>query len=698
MPILLSTDLKRMSATQASSKLRKYKTTQVTTKPKIDGHFKDSAWQQVVWSSGFTSKGQPVKAGYGTRFKLIYDQTHIYIAIRCWDKQPDKIPLYPSPRDNPSNDWVEVDFDTNLDKKTGVAFAVSPYGVRTDMFIVGDDDNFIDAWHPKWEVKTRVDDAGWTAEMKIPFDQLNIRQAGQQQWGLQVTRRIIRFDEVSNWQPLKPGQKGWVSRFGRLEGLHSLPKFIPEKIRYNPAQKIPAIKLKADLKLFRQTLEGIYPSLYWYRSTDQIAALFKKVEDKLTQPLTELEFYRLMAPIMAYIGDGHASVRLSNSFERHSRDNIKKLPLGVWIVKNRVYVTDNWSGDQSLHKGDEIIAINEVATHKILNQMRSLVTSDGYTTTFKNDRLGNNFARYLSYIWGDKTAYRLKLVKANHRKTIVKTVKTLLKSKFYPNTIQRKPQKLRKKRWNYHLLNANTAYVSLRDFGGKNAFRKFINRTFATINQQTVKNLVLDLRYNYGGQERNGVHLCTYLAKHNFRYYSGYETNTKLSEKALSEITCCISNEELDYLRKVSTTNKAGVQCLTNYALSGYADPLVAYVPHKNAFQGKVYVLINGATFSTSSDVCSILHNNQRAVFIGEETGGGYFGNTSGIIKSLILPHSRLIVRIPLIKYLNARSSNRGTLGRGIIPDHIIQPSAKDIHQNHDRVLNFAQQLIKQEE
>ena len=44
--------------------------------------------------------------------------------------------------------------------------------------------------------------------------------------------------------------------------------------------------------------------------------------------------------------------------------------------------------------------------------------------------------------------------------------------------------------------------------------------------------------------------------------------------------------------------------------------------PKPNNFKGKVYVLINGGSFSASSIISSNLKSTKRAIFVGEETGG----------------------------------------------------------------------------
>jgi hypothetical protein len=78
--------------------------------------------------------------------------------------------------------------------------------------------------------------------------------------------------------------------------------------------------------------------------------------------------------------------------------------------------------------------------------------------------------------------------------------------------------------------------------------------------------------------------------------------------------------------------------------------------PQKNHFDGKVFFLVNGQCFSTTAEFCSIAHYHHRGTFVGEEIGGNYYGNTSGIFLILTLPNTKIRVLLPLVKYVLAVS------------------------------------------
>lgn len=92
--------------------------------------------------------------------------------------------------------------------------------------------------------------------------------------------------------------------------------------------------------------------------------------------------------------------------------------------------------------------------------------------------------------------------------------------------------------------------------------------------------------------------------------------------------------------------------------------------PGKNPFTGKTFVLTDGISFSTAADVAAVLHNAKKAIFIGEETGRAYEGNTSGLNAQVNSKNSGFRVRIHMYEYWNAVLATKK--GRGTLPDHVV--------------------------
>jgi C-terminal processing protease CtpA/Prc len=93
--------------------------------------------------------------------------------------------------------------------------------------------------------------------------------------------------------------------------------------------------------------------------------------------------------------------------------------------------------------------------------------------------------------------------------------------------------------------------------------------------------------------------------------------------------------------------------------------------PSLNPFTGKLIVLTDGMTFSTSADVAAHLRHLTKAIFVGEETGGGCEGNTSGLNAVINLANSKLSLKIHMYGYWNAVSNCEKA--RGVQPDFPVE-------------------------
>lgn len=105
-------------------------------------------------------------------------------------------------------------------------------------------------------------------------------------------------------------------------------------------------------------------------------------------------------------------------------------------------------------------------------------------------------------------------------------------------------------------------------------------------------------------------------------------------------------------------------------------------------------ILIDGGSFSTTSEFLSHVHDRGLAVFVDEESAGGYYGNTSGFDITLTLPRSKLKVRIPTMAYSMAvKRSKRAA--RGVIPDVAVSTTIGDLLAGRDPARDAALRLAR---
>ncbi len=213
----------------------------------IDGEISESIWEEVPWGENFTvlrpNNGDAPQQQ--TKFKIVYDKEHIYLAFYALHSDPQKIESRLGRRDNFPGDWVEVNIDSYNDNNTAYSFSLSVSGVKGDEFITNNGENWDSNWNPIWYGKAKIVEDGWTAEMKIPLSQLRFGQQDQYTWGLQVTRNDFGSDEQSSWQFIPNNAAGFVSNFAELTGISGIkPKrqieiqpYVTSSLRKSPQEE-----------------------------------------------------------------------------------------------------------------------------------------------------------------------------------------------------------------------------------------------------------------------------------------------------------------------------------------------------------------------------------------------------------------------------------------------------------------------------
>jgi hypothetical protein len=213
------------SGTQ-SKKTRSYTTQRLSTiKPVIDGKLDDACWETGEWTGDYIQwvPKEGAAPSYPTVLKILYDDKNIYVAIRAFDKEPDKISRKAARRDELIGDVVGICFDSYHDHRTGFEFDLSAAGQKTDMVITNPasgDNN----WNAVWTGKTGLEDSAWVAEYEIPLSQLRYSSEEVQSWGIHSWRWIDRIQEESDWEPQTSTGPGMLYLFGHLNGINNLPK------------------------------------------------------------------------------------------------------------------------------------------------------------------------------------------------------------------------------------------------------------------------------------------------------------------------------------------------------------------------------------------------------------------------------------------------------------------------------------------
>ena len=183
----------------------------IGTPPKLDGILDDEAWSRAPlpldeWKSYNPMRGEP--AAEKTEVWVGYDDEALYFAFRCLDTQPEKIRTTISRRDNAfSDDWVGVSLDSSRAGQLAYHLFVNPSGIQMDALQSGSGgEDFAPDW--VWQSAGHVGADGWSAEIRVPLENIRFRSGTDVRMGVLFWRRLSRTGVSTSWPEMTPSK--WV--------------------------------------------------------------------------------------------------------------------------------------------------------------------------------------------------------------------------------------------------------------------------------------------------------------------------------------------------------------------------------------------------------------------------------------------------------------------------------------------------------
>jgi hypothetical protein len=422
-------------------------------------------------------------------------------------------------------------------------------------------------------------------------------------------------------------------------------------------QKISGTVLRADFAMLKDTLQKIHPGLYRYKSKVFVDHIFDSCSASIRDSMGIPEFYALVCFAVASFEDGHSNARLSKEFLSDYMNSVKVFPAMTMFIHERAFIF--CCTQQMDLAGAELLSINGIPMSGIIQTLFKYIPSDGNIASHKNWELAENFPLLFSILYGEKNDFDIKYKDRNGEIRSTKLQADNLRQMICGHPFPR-PSKYLGLVYKDHIaiLKIRTFFNGYLEQTGEN-FKNFLDSAFTDIKQKGVKKLLIDLRGNQGGNDDNGILLYAWLSQKEFRYYASQES---VSEK---------------------------------FTETGHPNLAIQQPMEKN-FPDSVYFLIDGRSFSASAEFAAVARSNDRGKFIGEQCGGGYYGNTSGDDITLNLPGSHINCRIPMIKYtLAVKKAKPGEYG--VMPDFPIDRTIMDLIDTKDTQLSYAMELVEKE-
>ncbi len=430
------------------------------------------------------------------------------------------------------------------------------------------------------------------------------------------------------------------------------------------AQSLTQQQVLEDLAELQTQLEKFHAGYTRYTYKEQLDDLFDEIQSK-DNGVYVLDLYKEVTRITSKIRCGHTRASLPEGINLEFKSSTVFLPITVNILDNKLYVHRTLVS--SLEPGDEIAAINGQQIPDILGVIFEHLSSDGFIRSGKT-RLTELYFHYYFQLYLANGSQSYQLLLADNEKTITVSGKNWDEIEKISHVPPRRVTLDLEHKDDYSYMKIGSFGASSLRNNGFN-YEAFLADSFKDLRDRNAKNLILDLRGNGGGRDEFGALLVSYLLIQPFGYFERIEVT-----------------DNYEGYGNIKKTEKFNL--MTSH--SGLSEQSI----QENSFQGKLFLLTDGWTFSTAADVVSVIDNANRALIIGEETGGGRFGNTSGVSKRVVLSNSKIRINLPMWKYTTALNDEVDD-GRGVIPDVEIVPTIQQQLNGEDIPLNYCLNVIR---
>ncbi len=432
------------------------------------------------------------------------------------------------------------------------------------------------------------------------------------------------------------------------------------------AQPFSAQQTTEDLEFLIERIKTYNPGLDRYNPNfdEEVKQILSSVEGECDV----FTYFQLISAIVTASNEGHYHVGSWDdvALKGFLENAYTYMPMSVKILDGRLYVWYDLSNEHVLSPGDEILSINGKSTKEILEQMKKYIHSDGAINTYFEKQAEGGFA-WMYYMYVEQAeGFTIRIQNFSDGIEREVNVQPLTVKDRNENFTARYPEKANAtnetsiddlytftKEDTYALLTLKSFDYRLVDEFEVDA-KALYEDLFADLQASQLKTLIVDLRGNTGGRNEFADDMIPFILKSRIDPFM---------------------KKSVSYLGREKT----------------YAFPKKS----KYVFDGRIYCLVDGKTYSAGATLARYLKEYGDAIFIGEETGSRYEGYVAGSAEAVNLPHSNIRISIPRYLTYYPTSNLQYTSNRGLIPDYVIIPSIKDLIEERDVVMDKALALIK---
>lgn len=426
--------------------------------------------------------------------------------------------------------------------------------------------------------------------------------------------------------------------------------------------KISHQQAMADLDSLILALKEIHPDLFFVRNENDFNDSLQKIKEALpVDSMTSIDFYKNVQPLTTMLEDGHTQLYFPTEEIKQENNVVFPIHLNVDLNDSTLTTTNNFEiPAMTIKAGTQVLSINNHSYKEMVIQM--LKYCGGERPFFRLSKIERDFVHFL-YMLYPANQFTVKF--SDSETDFECTLNAIPYSDFLKKNV--KEIENLQSPYSFKILNDSIGLMQFNAFSGIDNFKIFADSMFTVVKKKEVKNLIIDMRANGGGDSRIGDELFQYISRVPFQQFSRTVTRYSPLQKKLT-----INNFGSDY------------SSFPNGIVVNDTIQPIALRTNPNRFKGKVFLLISHMTFSSAGSFSWTFKKNNMGQIFGEESGGMSvcFGNV--VIYKLPNTHINATISYARMYEYDANDQNI----HGTIPDVIV---------NQDKALEYSIKYIKEE-
>ncbi len=440
-----------------------------------------------------------------------------------------------------------------------------------------------------------------------------------------------------------------------------------------------------DYNIFVGALKEGFPGLYDYIPEAEFEQFTASKREGFGETVSAFELEKALNVTIGLIRDSHSA--LMNPTENNNSRRFSSIYFGIQgdsMVATRSLIT------YSNYVGKKVLTVDGIPCDSMKAIMQNYIKHfDGFVESYPDfNNLCEISLWYCYYIQPETSNYDLLIEFADGETKLFKG------GKYKPGKCI--PKTPRWQNWyltnqlepvNFRMISDTTAYLGISNFFLNQVEVEQIRKHFAQMVNDSVTNLIIDLRNNGGGDQNVMAEIYSFFAQEPFRQ----DIYQKVNKRG-----------NFDFFR-YSSNHVEGQILFPEYQPSADGNGLVLDLSnqwHQSDtavnYKGKVYLLVNERSFSASAVFAGWVKKQWRGAIVGRETGSTYHQMKAIKFEDLMLPNSKYIIHFPLVKTVMDTVVNaRFPYGRGVLPDYEVSLTLDELSSTNDTILDYTLQLIE---